>query len=303
MATTGGGARWLRYGCFGCLGVLGLLILFSGGVAGLAWFKASTEEVDSKESDYPLPVAEESSREPPPAPGAVVVEIEARARLEIEPAPQGEPLRVEATYDTSSFELQESMEGSEDSGWTYRLGFRETGSSWLGSLSRLFGGSQPRLRVLLPADVPMTLALTMAQGETEAQLGGLRLTSAELDVQQGGMQLEFDEPMRAPMESLSIRAAMGGFAAEQIGNASPRKLAIDCSMGGGFIDLSGAWVADSEIDIQASLGGAALRLPRDVHVVGLETTRVRPVRDPEIPRPTLTFSVTTGTGGDIDVIE
>jgi hypothetical protein len=303
MATTGGGARWLRYGCFGCLGALALLILFSGGVAGLAWFKASSEEVDSKESDYPLPVTAVDSTEAPVTPGAVLVEIEARARLEIEPGPQGAPLRVEATYDTSSFELQESMEGSEDSGWTYRLGFRETGSSWLGGLSRLFGGSRPSLRILLPADVPMTLALTMAQGEAEAQLGGLELTSADIDIQQGGMQLEFDEPMRAPMESLAIRVAMGGFAVEQIGNASPRELSIDCSMGGAFIDLSGAWAADSEIDIQASLGGAALRLPRDVHVVGLETTHVRPMRESEIPRPTLTFSVTTGTGGDIDVIE
>ena len=96
---------------------------------------------------------------------------------------------------------------------------------------------------------------------------------------------------------------MGGFNMERLGNASPRRLDIDCSMGGGFIDLEGAWLADSEIRVQASMGGAALRLPRNVHVVGVDTSRIRPARDPEVPLPTLKLSITTGVGGDVDVIE
>ena len=303
MAGTGGGRRWLKYGCFGCLGALALLVLFSAAVGGLAWFKASSEKLETHQSVHPLQVGANTPSEPPATPGAVIIEIEAQVQIEIEPGPENGPLRVEASYDTKSFELEEGLESGEGSGWTYRLNFRRTGSSWLGGVSRLFGGSQPRLRIQLPADVPMTLALMMSEGGAEARFGGLWLTSADIEVRRGGIHLEFDKPMREPMDSLSIRAAMGGFNMERVGNASPRRLDIDCRMGGGLIDLEGAWLADSEISIRAIMGGAALRLPRNVHIVGLETSRILRTKDPEVPLPTLTFSITTELGGNVDVIE
>ena len=76
-------------------------------------------------------------------------------------------------------------------------------------------------------------------------------------------------------------------------------------MGGMELDLRGNWVVDSEITVRVSQGGGQLRLPRDVEIVGIETSRVRPVRpggDEETPRPTLTFT-TSSSRGELEIVE
>ena len=104
------------------------------------------------------------------------------------------------------------------------------------------------------------------------------------------------------MEKLSIFGSMGGFAAGELGNASPRELEIDYRMGGAELDLRGDWVNDSQISIRTSQAGAALRLPRNAAIVGLEGHGAGARGDGEIPRPTLTFSMSTRQG-ELEIIE
>ena len=156
--------------------------------------------------------------------------------------------------------------------------------------------------VYLPVDVSLELEVRIRQGGGEIDLGGLWLTSVEIDCSQGGFELDVSEPLREPMESLVLHGSMGGFMAGRLGDASPRRLEVDWSMGGMELDLRGKWVVDSDISIRTRQGGASVRLPRDVEIVGLETRRVGLRGDEEIPRPTLTFSV-SATQGELEIIE
>ena len=166
-------------------------------------------------------------------------------------------------------------------------------------LRQALGGSSPRVDVYLPQDVRLDLELEIAQGGAQVELGGLWLTTAELEFNQGGFQLEIGEPLRQPMERLTIYGSMGGFSASKLGNASPRELDIDFRMGGMDLDLRGHWVQDADVSISFGMGGGNVRLPKDVEIVGLAGDRVVARRDPEIKAPILTFSVS----GDLDNLE
>ena len=112
--------------------------------------------------------------------------------------------------------------------------------------------------------------------------------------------LSVGEPLRAPMDRLAISASMGGAAVRSLGNASPRKLDVEFSMGGMDLDLEGHWMQDSEISISNSMGGGSVHLPRGVNIVGVSThERVRAPEDPETKLPTLTFTI-SGSRDDLE---
>jgi hypothetical protein len=163
-------------------------------------------------------------------------------------------------------------------------------------LRQWLGGTAPEIHVTLPPDAPIALDVELSQAGAEIDLGGLWLTAADVEINQGGMQIVVSEPLVAPIDELSIRAAMGGVEARSIGNASPRKLRLDASMGGVELDLSGAWVADSTIVIATKMGGVEVVLPKDVNVVGATTGRLPAGPEPELKRPTLTFEVQAEMG-------
>lgn len=299
----------LRYGCFGCLGLAALVLVGLAISVGLGWNAARSqqtqEEVLTPEIPAPSPVPEGESTETPetvveptaPA-GRVILELE-NGDFHVGRGRPGEPLRVEATYDSSSFRLEESLEEPPGEPWTYRLAFRQTGSGLLIGLSRIMGGSTPRIEVFLPGDVPLALDLTMESGGLAMDVGGLWLTRADLDLQKGGVQLRADEPLKMPMESLSLQGRMGGFQIQDLGNASPRRLDVDFQMGGLQLDLTGRWVADADIRIAAVMAGAIVVLPDDVIVRGVEGAAPVPV-ELEGSLPTLSFTTSVGQMGEIE---
>lgn len=90
--------------------------------------------------------------------------------------------------------------------------------------------------------VPMDLRLELGAGRADLKLGGLALTS--LDVQRGAGEVMVD---------LS-------------GPASPTMLSISGGAGSVTVDLSGAWQNDLQATIEGGLGNRTLILPRDVGV-------------------------------------
>jgi len=294
------GKKWLACGCFGCLGMVALVLLVVSAFFGRAWMGVRNEQVVERVLEPALPVAAVGDPATGAVPGRVVLRLRA-GEFHIEPAGAGESLHVDAKYDERAYELRERFEPGED-GWVYELDFEGKGSTWLGFFKAAIGGTQPRVDVYLPSDVPLELVIDLLQGGAAMELGGLWLTSAEIEFSQGGFELEVSEPMREPMESLAIRGSMGGFIADGLGDASPRRLEVDCRMGGAEIDLRGNWLNDSDISISTSQGGASLRLPRDVTIVGLGGDHVGVRGGAETPLPTLTFSV-TARQGELEIIE
>ena len=112
------------------------------------------------------------------------------------------------------------------------------------------------------------------------------------EANKAGGELDFSEPVATPLERLVIRTSMAGMNVGRIGNASPRHLEIDTSMAGAMLDLRGDWRNDSDIEIQTSMGGVNVRLPRDVHLVGVPGRLGSATPSDETdPRPTLRFDV------------
>lgn len=304
MASTGGGARrWLNYGCFGCLGIVVLFVIVSVVISGIAYNRARNEEVEDRQlaREIPapagvIPPAQAAELPLPETPGKVVLRLR-QSEFRVVPAAEGEPIRVDARYDTKMYELQERfVPATGDAGWTYEVEFRRTtGSFLLAALKEAFG-SKPVVEVHLPEGVPFELDLDIMQGGAFVELGGLWITSARIKILQGGGAVRFSEPLQAPMETLAVEMGMGGGAIEGLGNASPRRLDLEWSMGGGAVNLDGHWLRDAEIHIDHRMGGLAVGLPDGVIVRGLDGFGIAPQATDDIPLPVLTFHVSAEMG-------
>lgn len=319
---------WLRWGCIGCGGLIVLLIAFSAVVTGLAWFGARSEQVEDRVLTGPEPKSVATILVPPVAaaetgtpgdaaaeapghawsPGVTpepegVVELDLRqGEFQVRPADPGEPLRVEANYDTNSYELEQYSDAPEDGPWTYRVGFRRTTRSGLvAALKQIMSGHSPRVRVWLPRDVALRLDLRFEEGGGEVDLGGLAVTEADLRMSKGGGDFRIPEPGPFPMEHLRIEGRMGGGSFTGIGNASPKTLDAEFRMGGVNLDLRGAWQRDAEIRVNGSMGGAAVIVPSDVRVIGAPG-RVGLPEDSDLPAPTLRLDVSWSMG-EVEIVE
>lgn len=117
------------------------------------------------------------------------------------------------------------------------------------------------------------------------------------------LELSASDPLPFPPERIRIRGSKGALFVHSLGDASPRHLEIDFSMGEAQLDLRGDWVADSQVTLDIGLSDVLLRLPRQAVIEGLETTRVRSFETREIDAPKLSFAVTRGVRGSVKVFE
>jgi len=287
----------LKTGLFGCLGIIVILTVVVGGTALVAWNRSGKVQIEDKV------LTSESAGAPAEEQGAKVTEVAAgtgrvildlsQGEFEIHPDQPGKSIRVEATYDSEVYVVEDYFESFGDSSWVYGVRSHRT-ISGLHALFRqlMSGGDGPRIDVYLPADTPLELQIRVREGGFEAELGGLWITTADFRYNKGGFSLSFDEPLKEPMERLTIRGSMGGFEAERLGNASPRVLDVTCRMGGADLDLRGSWSRDADIRLDVAMGGMSVRVPEDIQVKGLESygddlmTEVK-----EIPLPVLRFSI------------
>jgi hypothetical protein len=295
----GTGTKILLWGCGGCAGLIVIVVVFAAVTVGLAVKRAESEEIVDQvlEPELPPVVVSEPATETVPAEKPAWVEIDlAHGEYFIEPAVGDGPLKVEASFDDKAYRLEESLEDSDDYAFRYRVRFERTGAGFVTQLKERFGGTRPRVRVFLPRGIPIELHVRLRAGGSEVQLGGLWLTSTYIDFNKGGFQITFDEPLRDPMDELIINGSMGGFEARDIGQASPRTFDVDVSMGGMDIDLRGDWRNDSDITLRTSMGGAAVRLPRNVRVEGVDRPGIRAEPEAEVSVPTLRVSSSSSMG-------
>ncbi len=287
----------LKTGLFGCLGIIVILIVVVGSTALVAWNRSGKVHVEEKvltpaAAGAPSEVRGAKVTEVPAGTGRVVMDL-AQGEFEIHPNQPGRGVRVEASYDSEVYLLEDYFESFPDSGWVYGVRSRRTISGLHALFRQLMGGGHgPRIDIYLPAEVPLELQVLVQEGAFEAELGGLWITSADFRYKKGGFSLSIDEPLREPMDRLTIRGSMGGFEADRLGNASPRLLDVVCRMGGADIDLRGSWSRDAVIRLDVAMGGMTVRVPDNVLVQGLESSSgALMAENEEIPRPVLQFSV------------
>lgn len=235
-------------------------------------------------------------------PVAVVLEL-AGGRFEIEPGKPGEPIGVDADYDRSRYEFEESYD---EATRTYRLRLEPRFS--LRSFIHIGGSdSEARLTLTLPRGYPLTVASSIRMGQSFVDLGGLWVSEADLDFGAGDHRLTFSEPLARPAERLDVEGSFGELEVEQIGNASPRTVSIGHSAGSFQVDLAGDWRQDSDVTIRGGFGECRIDLPDNARVE-IERARVtfgerrmpRIVTDLPEDAPTIRLSA-SATAGDFRI--
>lgn len=301
----------LKYGCFGCLGVVGILVVACLAVGGLAWQKSRSLHAEDQVLTRELPAPQEEPGNPPvspeelaadvsgaggepPEPGAghLVLDL-SDASFEIERGEPGTPLKVDGRFDRNNYNLQQTFETGDAGEWTCKVTFeRKPGVGGLITrIGEVISGTSPKVVIRVPPDRPLALKADVEHGGFRGRLGGLWLTAIDVDFAMGGAVLVFDEPLREPVRELRVTGKMGGAALVRIGNASPRRLQLDYSMGGFDLDLSGHWLRDADISLQTGMGGGTVRLPDGVFLEGLPAGAGDDRAAPDEGAPHLRFSL------------
>jgi hypothetical protein len=277
----GSGARRFKQGCLGCLALIVFTILALGTLTGVAFLRAPSEENRQRtrhtqevpQVELPAAVVADAADPgaPPPIfpaagidvsePGRVVLDLSTGSFV-VEAGPAGEPIRVEAYYDHSAFELEQGYESDGETGWTYRLSFKQRG--WLRMI--ISESSDPAVTLILPRGSPMSLEASISKGESTLDLGGLWLLSADLELGMGEHDVRFNDPLASPMERFTVDGSMGAIGITRLGNASPSVVDVEHSMGELTVDLRGSWARDATVDARCGMGECSIRLPRDIPV-------------------------------------
>ena len=299
--------RW-RAGCTAAGVIAAILLLAAGSFAVVTWFHVRSDR------ERPATVAESVPEIPTSSPAADVDETAARVPLRVElevavvevavvPAAPGEPLSIEADYDDTRYELVERSEGDPETGWTYRLGLRPRGSrTW--ALFRVKLGSPPgQLKVRLPRDTPLSISGMVDRSFAALELGGLELDAADLRVHSGAAAVSFFDPLKRPMERLTIEGDTSSIKVAGLGNASPRSAVLEQRVGEIDLDFRGGWVRDAEIRVAGRLAGGTVWLPDNVVIESAGQTAVREERvareeraAPERALPVLRLDISSKAG-------
>jgi hypothetical protein len=289
-------------------------LVFALGLGGTFLIQQLSESAEEKrliQEVPPLPTRAPFERpelpsEGPPAgsiPGTVVLSLSSAA-VTVTAGPAGEPIRVESSFDPDVYQLEHEYEEDGTGGWIYRVDFHERRLVHVSVLRNWLGRRSPKVRVVLPRDLPLALEAHMRGGYLSLDLAGLALTNASVELDRGVLGLVVSEPLPVPVERLSLKARMGSMMLSSLGNASPKELHVQHGIGPALVDLSGMWLADADVDFQVTMGNVELRLPHNVNIEGLNRGApwLLDTTDEEIPPPTLRIS-THSYMGDIRVID
>ena len=237
------------------------------------------------------------SHDAPPAGlrrGKIVLSLSS-AMVILAAGPPGGPLRVESNFDPDVYTLGQHYQEGDDNGWTYRLDFHEKRLLHISVIGIWLGKQSPVVTVLIPPDLPFDLETTMKGGYLVMDFAKLALSSADVELNRGVLQVFVSDPMDVPMESLRVRSRIGTMRLDQVGNASPTRLDVHHRHGVAQLDLDGRWRADAEVDFRVTFATSELQLPDNVRIQGLG----RPLELPsgrEIPLPTLRIGAHSGFG-------
>ena len=126
-----------------------------------------------------------------------------------------------------------------------------------------------RLELALAPQVATDITVSLGAAEAELELGGLSLTSIEINSAAAKARVAFGQPNRVECSGLHLRTGAAEFRAEQLGNAHCKRIVFAGGVGDVTLDFTGDWANGygiHEADIRLGLGQLTLRLPKDVGI-------------------------------------
>jgi hypothetical protein len=118
-----------------------------------------------------------------------------------------------------------------------------------------------RVTVRLPSNADIFLDYRLKAGETNMDLGGLRLKEVDLSVWAGQLDVDFSSPNLIPMDYLGINTKVGEAQLHNLGNARYKEAFINGGIGELVADFSGSVEPDSKAGIDLDIGEATVVLP------------------------------------------
>lgn len=129
------------------------------------------------------------------------------------------------------------------------------------------------LRLDLTRRAPLDLELRLGAVEAELDFTGLRIDHLKVESGASDATVRFDTRNPERMRQLSLQVGAARLKAVRLANANADNVRVQAGVGSVDLDFGGEWTQDVELTLEMALGGATLRIPRDVGVQ-LETTRL-----------------------------
>lgn len=126
--------------------------------------------------------------------------------------------------------------------------------------------SRGEMRLSLSRSVPVDLALSLGAAKATLDLGGLDITSLQLESGASETVIDFSSPNLGRMRTLDVDVGAASFEARNLANANVPKVRIHGGVGGVELDFGGQWQQDMDVNVDLALGKLTLHVPRDVAV-------------------------------------
>ena len=282
----------------GCFSIVGILVL--GLVIAVVWARSTLSEM----GDTTPVKAERTFAIPPPAPAATIppgggatateplhltLEL-AEGRFTIEPGEPGAQVRIDGSWAPALYELTNNREADETGTTRQTIRFRAKAPAWARFFAGMFNGDsgqEPEVRVIVPRDVPLDLALSVSMGQSRINLGGLAISDLEVNLSMGEHRLDFSEPVAEAVRRVRLNASMGEVSVQNLGNTRAQVIETNGSMGNFTADLGGDWKpgATTDVSFDQSMGELTVRVPAGVRLETDISNSMAETRRPEGAQP------------------
>jgi len=127
-------------------------------------------------------------------------------------------------------------------------------------------GKSIEAEIKLPKDVPMNLEVNHGLARATLDLGGLKLRGLNCSFGAGKTVIDFSSPNRDELRDFEIDHGLASLKLLHVGNARFKKLTLEHGLSRLYLDLSGKWKNDAEIDISCAFASIDIVAPEDLGV-------------------------------------
>jgi hypothetical protein len=177
-------------------------------------------------------------------------------RLSVQPGTPGSLYKATLKYDADMFKPVNS----------YHEGLLKVGVDDFRHVRGRHNSNAGRLDVALSTDVPLDLQLKFGAVEAQLELGGLRITHAQVSTGASQTALRFSRPNLEHCDELKFEVGAAEFKAYGLGNANAEHLEVQGGVGDILLDFTGEWKTDMDAEVNLGLGQLTMQVPRGVGV-------------------------------------
>jgi hypothetical protein len=185
----------------------------------------------------------------------------AAGSLRLGPGQPAELYRMDLSYDDDRFVPLSDFDASRGS---VLLGLRAAGDAGVRVVSR--NQLQQVAAVAFSPRVDVDLELALGAVDAEVDLGGLRVSSLDVNTGASRSLIRFSRPNLVRCRKAEFSAGAAELTVIGLGNSRCDEIAFEGGMGKVTLDFAGTWSSSARVQVKMAMGELTLRLPRKVGV-------------------------------------